>query len=115
MVPDPMTAISTISAYSRCSSSHSNTHLIVWTVKIVDNGGSGRKPPMGRGACKVNGADLEQIELSAEGNMATVRLNRPDRYNALGSRIVDELGQALERVEGSEQVRAVILTGAGEK
>jgi enoyl-CoA hydratase/carnithine racemase len=70
---------------------------------------------MGRGACKVNGADLEQIELSAEGNMATVRLNRPDRYNALGSRIVDELGQALERVEGSEQVRAVILTGAGEK
>ena len=63
----------------------------------------------------MNGADLEQIELSAEGNMATVRLNRPDRYNALGSRIVDELGQALERVEGSEQVRAVILTGAGEK
>ena len=58
---------------------------------------------------------MEQIELSAEGNLATVRLNRPDRYNALGSRIVDELGQALERVEGSEQVRAVILTGAGEK
>ncbi len=63
----------------------------------------------------MNGADFEQIELSEEDNVATVRLNRPDRYNALGSRIVDELGQALERVEGSEQARAVILTGAGER
>ena len=63
----------------------------------------------------MNGAYFEQIELSEEGNVATVRLNRPDRYNALGSRIIDELRQALEGVEGSEQVRAVILTGAGEK
>ena len=70
---------------------------------------------MARGAYKVNGADFEQIELSEEGNVATVRLNRPDRYNALGSRITDELDRALERVEGSEQARAVILTGAGEK
>jgi len=63
----------------------------------------------------VKGADFDQIELSAEGNVATVRLNRPERYNALGSRIVKELGQVLEKVEGSEQVRALILTGAGEK
>lgn len=42
-------------------------------------------------------------------------LNRPDRYNALGSRIVDELGEALEEIEGSGEVRAMILTGAGEK
>jgi enoyl-CoA hydratase/carnithine racemase len=70
---------------------------------------------MGRGGCKVISANFEQIELSEEGYVATVRLNRPDRYNALGSLIVDELGRALERVEGFEQVRAVILTGAGEK
>ena len=63
----------------------------------------------------MNGAAFEQIELFAEGSVATVRLNRPDRYNALGSRIVDELGQALEWVEGSQQVRTVILTGAGER
>jgi enoyl-CoA hydratase/carnithine racemase len=63
----------------------------------------------------VNGAAFEQIELSAEGSVATVRLNRPDRHNALGSRIVEELGQALEWVERSQQVRTVILTGAGER
>ena len=63
----------------------------------------------------MDGRDFEQIELTTEGNVATVKLNRPDRYNALGSRIVDELGRALEWVDGSEQARAVILTGAGEK
>ena len=63
----------------------------------------------------MDGRDFEQIELTAEGNVATVKLNRPDRYNALGSRIVDELGRALEWVDGSKQARAVILTGAGEK
>ncbi len=59
--------------------------------------------------------DFEQIELTTEGNVAIVKLDRPDRFNALGSRIVDELGEALEWVDGSERARAVILTGAGEK
>ena len=45
----------------------------------------------------MDGSDFEQIGLTVEGNVATVKLNRPDRYNALGSRIVDELGLALER------------------
>ena len=57
----------------------------------------------------------EQVEFSIESHIAMVKLNRPDRFNALGSRIVDELGQALDDVEGSEEVRAVVLTGAGER
>jgi enoyl-CoA hydratase/carnithine racemase len=44
-----------------------------------------------------------------------VKLNRPDRYNALGSRIVEELGEVLDRVEGSGDSRALILTGAGDR
>jgi enoyl-CoA hydratase/carnithine racemase len=63
----------------------------------------------------VDGNRFEQIEVTAEGGIATVMLNRPDRYNALGVRIVDELGEALEEIEGSGEVRAMILTGAGEK
>lgn len=57
----------------------------------------------------------EQIELSIESNIATIKLNRPERFNALGSRIVDELGRALAEVEGSGEVRAVVLTGAGDR
>jgi len=63
----------------------------------------------------VDGGGFEQIEVSVEGGVATVTLNRPDRYNALGSRIVDELGEALEALEGSGEARVLILTGAGER
>ncbi|HET7479513.1 MAG TPA: enoyl-CoA hydratase-related protein [Rubrobacteraceae bacterium] len=58
---------------------------------------------------------FEQIEVGVEGGIATITLNRPSRYNALGSRVVEELGGALEDVEGSGEVRVLILTGAGER
>jgi enoyl-CoA hydratase/carnithine racemase len=58
---------------------------------------------------------FEQIVVTAEAGIVVVTLNRPDRYNALGSRIVDELGEALESIEGAGEVRAMVLTGAGDK
>jgi enoyl-CoA hydratase/carnithine racemase len=61
----------------------------------------------------VDGKGFEQVELVTDGGVATVRLNRPDRYNALGSLIVEELGRALDAVEGD--ARVMILTGAGDK
>src|SRR5918994_7786098 len=63
----------------------------------------------------VEGKRFEQIIVTVEAGIAEVTLNRPDRYNALGSRMVGELGEALEEIEGSEEVRAMILTGAGDK
>ena len=50
-----------------------------------------------------------------EGGVAMVTLNRPDRYNALGSRIVEELGEVLQEIEHSGHIRTIILTGAGER
>ena len=63
----------------------------------------------------VEGKRFEQIIVTVEAGIAEVTLNRPDRYNALGSRMVGELGEALEEIEGSGEVRAMILTGAGDK
>src|ERR671911_636376 len=63
----------------------------------------------------VEGKRFEQIMVTVEAGIAEVTLNRPDRYNALGSRIVGELGEALEEIEDSGEVRAVVLTGAGDK
>ncbi len=63
----------------------------------------------------MNGERFEQITVAVEAGVATATLNRPDRYNALGSRIVGELGEVLDEVEGSGEVRVMILTGAGEK
>ena len=47
----------------------------------------------------VEGKRFEQIVVTAEAGIATVTLNRPERYNALGSRIVDELVEAVESIE----------------
>ena len=63
----------------------------------------------------MDGRDFEQIWVSSEGGVATVTLNRPDRYNALGTRIVREFGEALEEIEGSGEDRVLIITGAGDK
>src|SRR3712207_1069195 len=67
-----------------------------------------------RGVCGVTNT-YEQIELSVESNIATIKLNRPERFNALGNRILEELGRALDEIEVSEDVRAVILTGTGDR
>ncbi len=63
----------------------------------------------------MDGRGFEQLELVTDGGVATLRLNRPDRYNALGARLVGELGEALDALEGSSNARVMILTGAGDK
>jgi 2-(1,2-epoxy-1,2-dihydrophenyl)acetyl-CoA isomerase len=45
--------------------------------------------------------------------VATILLNRPEKLNALTSEMWDQLARHLDRCERDEEVRAVILTGAG--
>jgi enoyl-CoA hydratase len=47
--------------------------------------------------------------------IATITLNRPEVLNAFSKEVEDEVLQALEDVKNDENVRVVILTGAGEK
>lgn len=47
--------------------------------------------------------------------IALVTLNRPEAMNALSATVRADLDQALLGVESDERVRAIILTGAGEK
>lgn len=44
-----------------------------------------------------------------------VTVNRPDKLNALNRRVMDELNECFRAVQQDDQVRVVILTGAGEK
>ncbi len=46
-------------------------------------------------------------------HVALLTLNRPDRLNALSWGLVDELHGVLDRLERDNQIRLVILTGAG--
>src|SRR5947207_13252224 len=47
--------------------------------------------------------------------IAYVTVNRPEKLNALNRRVMEELGACFEEIRDDENVRAVILTGAGEK
>lgn len=46
-------------------------------------------------------------------HLATVTLNRPDKLNALSASMFFELKAALEELEMDQDVRAIVLTGAG--
>jgi enoyl-CoA hydratase len=48
-------------------------------------------------------------------NIAKVTLNRPEALNALNSTVYNELYDVFEAIENDDEVRAVILTGSGEK
>lgn len=45
--------------------------------------------------------------------VATLTLNRPDKLNAIDINTLDALIAALEEAESNEDVRAIVLTGAG--
>jgi enoyl-CoA hydratase len=57
----------------------------------------------------------EFIQLSIESAVATVTINRPKALNAMNSQTLRELEDTLVQLGGDSSVRAVILTGAGEK
>ncbi len=44
-----------------------------------------------------------------------VTLNRPDKLNALNRKVMEELSACFEDIDKDNEVRAVIVTGAGEK
>ena len=50
-----------------------------------------------------------------EGPHAVLTLNRPDKLNALSYELIDELMIHLDTIESDASVRAVILTGSGDK
>jgi len=50
-----------------------------------------------------------------ENNVARVTINRPDKLNALNNATLNELYEVFLSIEHNAEVRAVVLTGSGEK
>ena len=46
-------------------------------------------------------------------HIARLTINRPDRRNALNDAATEEMGQAIEEVDDDDDIRVLILTGAG--
>lgn len=47
--------------------------------------------------------------------IALLTLNRPDKLNALNYELIERLSALLDRIERDDTVRAIVLTGAGDK
>src|SRR5258708_22923805 len=58
---------------------------------------------------------FENLSIEREGAVAIVTVNRPAVLNALNTRTLEELGRAILELKHDEAIRAVVLTGAGEK
>lgn len=57
----------------------------------------------------------ENIVFEVEQGIATLTFNRPKALNALNGELLDELSDALDKVEANEDIRVLVLTGAGDK
>jgi enoyl-CoA hydratase/carnithine racemase len=57
--------------------------------------------------------DSQEILYEVRDRVATVTLHRPDKLNAFTRRMRDELIGAFGRADADDEVRAVIVTGAG--
>jgi enoyl-CoA hydratase/carnithine racemase len=57
----------------------------------------------------------ELIAVSREGPIATVVLNRPEKLNALTKAMWQALGAAVDTLSANDDLRCIILRGAGEK
>lgn len=55
------------------------------------------------------------IEFTTEGAVATIRIARPEKLNALSLQMYQDLGAAFARARDDDAVNAVVLTGAGER
>jgi enoyl-CoA hydratase len=58
---------------------------------------------------------FDNLLVECEQHVATLTIQRPQRLNALDARTLDELRSAFLSFQSNDQIRCVILTGAGEK
>ena len=57
--------------------------------------------------------EYEQITYDVSENIATITMNRPDQLNAFTGRMMVEMIDAFDQSDADDDVRAVIVTGAG--
>lgn len=56
-----------------------------------------------------------RVRYEADGDLAVITLNRPERRNAVDAAMTAQLREAIDRLEGDAHARVGILTGAGDK
>ncbi len=58
---------------------------------------------------------MENVLYKVEGEIGIITINRPKALNALNSQTLVELGNVINEVAESKEIKVVIITGSGEK
>ncbi|MCA9679934.1 MAG: enoyl-CoA hydratase/isomerase family protein [Myxococcales bacterium] len=56
---------------------------------------------------------FETLEITRDGGVATVWMNRPERHNAFNATVIAELDAAFAELDADEGVRVIVLAGRG--
>src|SRR5436190_2567770 len=72
----------------------------------------GSRQQSGRNAMAYD-AQFETLTLETRGQVAILTMNRPDRLNAINTDVMREMHAATTAVREDDEVRALVLTGAG--
>ncbi len=60
-------------------------------------------------------SNMKYIQLESQGEVAILRINRPEALNAMNNDVVSELSQTVDKIGADESIKVIIITGAGEK
>ncbi len=56
---------------------------------------------------------MDFVSIGYDGDVATILLTRSEKLNALTPQMIGEIGSAIEEIESSPNVRAIVLAGEG--
>jgi enoyl-CoA hydratase len=57
----------------------------------------------------------KHLLIDREEHVAVLTINRPEKYNALNDEVVAEISSAMDELAADDGVRAIVITGAGDK
>lgn len=60
-------------------------------------------------------SNMKYIQLEPQGEIALLRINRPEALNAMNIDVISELSRTLDIVGADESIKVVIITGTGDK
>ncbi|HLG37390.1 MAG TPA: enoyl-CoA hydratase-related protein [Nitrososphaera sp.] len=60
-------------------------------------------------------SSMKYVQLEPQGDIALVKINRPEALNAMNTDVISELSRTIDIIAADDSIKAVIITGAGER
>jgi 3-hydroxypropionyl-coenzyme A dehydratase len=60
-------------------------------------------------------SSMKFIQLEPQGDIALVKINRPEALNAMNTDVISELSRTMDIIAADDGIKVVVITGAGER